>query len=38
MRNVVLYMSMPLDGFADLVETTPFPSGVVAHVYRPHHT
>ena len=22
----------------DLVETTPFPSGIVVHVYRPHHS
>ena len=56
MRNVILYMSMSLDGSSaatvstrgwprsddphaspmnDIVETTPFPSGVVVQVYRP---
>jgi hypothetical protein len=44
MRAAILYMSMSLDGFVGSdrehpgVAATPFPSGIVVHVYRPQHT
>ncbi len=49
MRDVILYMSMSLDGRAlfdqlpgarhlNLVEALSFPSGVVVHIYRPQNT
>ena len=42
MRDVILYMSMSLDGFVgsdhlNLVEALSLPSGIVVHVYRRQH-
>jgi dihydrofolate reductase len=37
-RGQPLFDQLPGSRRLDLVETTSFPSGVVVHVYRPHHT
>jgi dihydrofolate reductase len=37
-RGQALFDQLPESRHLDLVETTPFPSGIVVHVYRPHHT
>ena len=33
-----LFEQLPESRHLDLVEATPFPSGIVVHVYRPQHT
>ena len=37
-RGQALFGQLPGSRHLDLVETTPFPSGIAVHVYRPHHT
>ena len=37
-RGQALFGHLPESRHLDLVETTPFPSGVVVHVYRPQHS
>ena len=37
-RGQALFGQLPESRHLDLVETTPFPSGVVVHVYRPQHS
>ena len=37
-RGQAPFDQLPEPRHLHLVETTPFPSGIVVHVYRPHHT
>ena len=37
-RGQALFDQLPESRHLDLVEATPFPSGIVVHVYRPQHT
>jgi dihydrofolate reductase len=37
-RGQALFDQLPEARHLDLVDTTPFPSGVVVHVYRPQHS
>jgi len=37
-RGQALFGQLPESRHLDLIETTPFPSGVVVHVYRPQHS
>ena len=37
-RGQALFDQLPHARHLDLVETTPFPSGVVVHIYRPQHS
>jgi dihydrofolate reductase len=37
-RGQALFDQLPESRRLDLAETTSFPSGIVVHVYRPHHT
>ena len=37
-RGQALFGQLPESRHLDLVETAPFPSGVVVHVYRPQHS
>lgn len=37
-RAQALFDQLPQSRHLDLVETTPFPSGIVVHTYRPRHT
>jgi dihydrofolate reductase len=37
-RGRALFDQLPESRHLDLVEATPFPSGVVVHTYRPQHT
>lgn len=37
-RGQALFGQLPESRHLDLVEVTPFPSGVVVHVYRPQHS
>lgn len=37
-RGQPLFDRIPASRHLDLVEATPYPSGVVVHVYRPQHT
>jgi dihydrofolate reductase len=37
-RGQALFGRLPEPRHLDLVETTPFPSGIVVHVYRPQHS
>jgi dihydrofolate reductase len=37
-RGRALFDQLPESRHLTLVEATPFPSGVVVHTYRPHHT
>jgi dihydrofolate reductase len=36
-RGQALFGQLPQSRHLDLVETTPFPSGIVVHVYRSQH-
>jgi dihydrofolate reductase len=37
-RGQALFDQLPASRHLDLVQATPFPSGIVVHVYRPQHT
>jgi dihydrofolate reductase len=37
-RGQALFGQLPQSRRLDLVESTPFPSGVVVHIYRPQHS
>jgi RibD C-terminal domain len=37
-RGQALFDQLPESRHLDLVQATPFPSGIVVHVYRPQHT
>ena len=37
-RGQALFGRLPESRRLNLVEATPFPSGIVVHIYRPHHT
>ena len=37
-RGQALFDQLPEARHLDLAEATPFPSGIVVHVYRPHHS
>ena len=37
-RGQVLFDQLPHARHLELVDATPFPSGIVVQVYRPHHT
>ena len=37
-QGQALVVQLPVERHLDLVEATPFPSGIVVHIYRPQHT